>query len=56
LEAETIGLLESIKMTISKAFHHHVMFETDSRILVDLLNSTNPPINEIGDLVSKATM
>jgi hypothetical protein len=34
LEAETIGRLESIKMTISKAFHH-VMFETDNKILVD---------------------
>jgi len=52
LEAEAIGLLESIKMAISKAFHH-VMFETDSKILVDLLKSTNPPINEIGDLVSE---
>jgi len=39
-------------MAISKAFHH-VMFETDSKILVDLLKSTNPPINEIGDLVSE---
>jgi len=52
LEAEAIGLLESIKMAILKAFHH-VMFEIDIKILVDLLKSTNPPINEIGDLVSE---
>lgn len=39
-------------MAISKTFHR-VMFETDSGILVDLLNSTSPPINETGDLVSK---
>ena len=50
LQAEAISLLESIKMAISKAFHY-VMFETDNKILVDLLKSTNPPINEIGDLV-----
>jgi len=39
-------------MAILKAFHH-VMFEIDIKILVDLLKSTNPPINEIGDLVSE---
>ena len=52
LEAEAIGLLESMKLAISKAFHH-VIFETDSKILVDLLKSTTPSINEIGDLVSE---
>jgi len=40
LEAEALGLLETIKMAISKDFHH-VMFETDNKILVDLLKSTN---------------
>jgi hypothetical protein len=50
LEVEAIGLLESIKMAISKAFHH-VMFKTDSKILVDLLKSTNPPILQSMKLV-----
>lgn len=48
MEAEAIGLLESIKLAISKAFHH-VVFEKDNKILVDLLKSTTPPINEIDD-------
>ena len=34
LEAEALDLLESIKMTILKDFHH-VMFETYNKILVD---------------------
>jgi ribonuclease HI len=52
LEAEAIGLLESLKMAISKDLRH-VAFETDSKLLVDLLGNTNLPLNEIGDLVSE---
>ncbi|XP_024639948.1 uncharacterized protein [Medicago truncatula] len=51
LEAEAIGLLESLKMAISKDLCH-VAFETNSKLLVDLPGNTNLPINEIGDLVS----
>jgi ribonuclease HI len=52
LEAEAIGLLEALKMAISKGLCN-VAFETDSKLLVDLLGNTNPPLNEIGDLVSE---
>jgi len=52
LEDEAIGLLESLKMVISKDLRH-VAFEIDNKLLVDLLGNTNLPLNEIGDLVSK---
>ena len=48
LEAEAIGFLESLKMAISKDLRN-VAFETDSKLLVDLLGNINPPLNEIGD-------
>jgi hypothetical protein len=50
LKAKTIGLLESLKMAISKDLRH-VAFETHSKLLVDLLGNTTLPLNEIGDLV-----
>ena len=50
LEVETIGLLEAMKMAISSGIHN-VIFETDSRSLVNALYSTTTPLNEFGDLV-----
>jgi len=35
-------------MAISKDLRN-VAFETDSKLLVDLLGNINPPLNEIGD-------
>jgi ribonuclease HI len=52
LEDEAIGLLESLKMAISKDLCH-IAFETDSKLLVDLLGNTNILLNEIGDVVSE---
>jgi len=52
LEAEAIGLLESLKLAISKDLHN-VVFETDNKLLVDLLQKSNLSLNEIGDLVSE---
>jgi len=49
LEAEAIGLLESLRLAISKDFHN-VVFETDIKLLVDLLHNSNLSLNEIGDL------
>ena len=49
---ETIGLLEGMKMAISNGTHN-VIFETDSRSLVNALYSTTTttPLNEFEDLV-----
>jgi len=52
LEAETIGLLECLKMAISKDLRH-VVFETYSKLLIDLLGNTTLSLNEIGYLVSE---
>jgi len=52
LEAETIALLEFIKMTISNGFHS-IWFETDCKLLADALSSSTVPNTEFGDLVSQ---
>jgi len=52
LEAETIALLEAIKMAISNGFHS-VWFETDCKLLVDALSLSTVPNTEFGDLVSQ---
>jgi len=44
LEVEAIGLLEALQMVISKDLCN-VAFETDSKLLVDLLGNTSPPLN-----------
>jgi len=50
LEAESLGLLDAIKVAISNGMHV-VLFETDSKILSDAINSNFTPSNEFGDLV-----
>jgi len=50
LEAETLGLLEALKVAISNGMHF-VLFETDSKILSDMLATNNSPMNKFGDLV-----
>jgi len=52
LEAESFGLLHSLKMAISNHMHY-VTFETDSKTLVDALKVHNVPLNEFGDLVTE---
>jgi len=49
LEAKSIGLLD-IKVAISNGMYV-VLFETDSKILSDAINSNFTPSNEFGDLV-----
>jgi len=51
LEAKSLGLLDAIKVAISHEMRD-VMFETDSKILSDVIASTTTPINEFGDLVT----
>ena len=50
LEAESLGLLDAIKVAISNRMHV-VLFKTDSKILSDAINSNFTPSNEFGDLV-----
>jgi len=50
LEAETIGLLEAIKVALSNGMHV-VWFETDCKAISDALATTNIPQNEFGDLI-----
>jgi len=50
LEAESFGLLHSLKMAISNGMHN-VTFKTDSKTMVDALLARNIPSNEFGDLV-----
>jgi len=52
LEAETLGLLEALKVTISNGMHF-VLVETDSKILSDMLATNNSHVNVFGDLVSQ---
>ena len=52
LEAESLGLLDAIKVAISHGMCD-VMFETDSKILSDVIATTTTPINEFGDLVTQ---
>jgi len=50
LEAESTGLLETIKTTTSNGLQR-VLFEIGSRSLVNALNTSNTPLNKFGDLV-----
>jgi len=49
LQTESITLLEYMKTTISNG-RQAVLFETDSKNLADVLNSSITPENEFGDL------
>lgn len=50
LEVETIGWLEEMKMAIFNGMHD-VIFENDSRSLVNVLYTTTALFNEFEDLV-----
>jgi ribonuclease HI len=50
LEAEAIALLAAINTAISLGYHN-VMFETDSKLLADAINSSSSFNNELGDLL-----
>jgi len=50
LEAEAIALLESLKMATTNGMHA-VLFETDSKTLVEIIKSHATPHNELGDLI-----
>ncbi|RHN55891.1 putative RNA-directed DNA polymerase [Medicago truncatula] len=52
LEAESLALLDAIKLAISNEMHV-VLFETDSKILADALTNNSSPTNEFGDLVTQ---
>jgi ribonuclease HI len=45
-----MGLLEAIKTAITNGLQG-VLFETDSRLVVTTLNTSNIPLNEFGNLV-----
>jgi ribonuclease HI len=50
LEAEAIALLESLKMAIVNGMHV-VLFETDSKTLVEIIKSHATSHNELRDLI-----
>lgn len=52
LEAESLGLLHILKMTIPNDLHN-VYFETDNKTLVDAFLAHNVPLDEFGDLTSE---
>lgn len=51
MKAGTLSSLEALKVAISNGMHF-VLFETDSKILSDMLATNNSPINEFADFVS----
>jgi ribonuclease HI len=50
-EAEALGLLEAIKLAAARGYHS-VTFESDCRFVVDAVNTTQVPQNEVGDIIS----
>jgi hypothetical protein len=50
LEAESLGLLNAVKVIISNGMHD-VLFKTNLKLMSDSLNSNSSPSNEFGDLV-----
>jgi len=51
-EAEALGLLEAIKLVVARGFPF-VIFESDCKFVVDAVNSSQVPHNEIGDIISR---
>jgi ribonuclease HI len=51
-EAEALGLLEAIKFSIDSGMNL-VIFESDSKIVIDVVNSDSVPQNELGDIVHR---
>jgi len=52
-EIETLGLLEAIKLVVARGFPS-VIFESDCKFVVDAVNSSQVPHNEIGDIISRS--
>ena len=51
VEAEAWGLLEAIKFVVVKDISY-VIFESDCKVIVDIVNSSHLPQNELGDILS----
>lgn len=51
VEAEAWGLLEAIKFVVDKDTTS-VIFESDYKVIVDIMNSSHMPQNELGDILS----
>jgi hypothetical protein len=51
-EAETLGLYEAIKFAIAQNMSS-VIFESDCKIIVDIVNSPQVPNNEISDILAR---
>jgi len=51
VEAEAWGLLEAIKFAVVKDMPY-VIFESDCKTIVDIVNSSHLPQNELGDILS----
>jgi ribonuclease HI len=49
-EAEATGLLEAVKLAIARGMQS-VIFESDCKIVVDAVNSSVNPHNELGDII-----
>jgi len=52
LETEALGLLEAIKLVIARGFPS-IKFESDYKLVVDAINSSRGPQNEVGDIISR---
>lgn len=50
-EAEAWGLFEAMKFALANDMSS-VIFESDCKVIVDLVNSHQVPQNEIGDIIS----
>jgi ribonuclease HI len=50
-EAEALGLLEAIKLAVERGYQS-VTFESDCRFVVEAVNTTQVPQNEVGDIIS----
>jgi len=51
VEAKAWGLLEAIKFGVAKDMSS-VIFESDCKVIVDIVNSSHFPQNELGDILS----
>nr|ABD32681.1 Polynucleotidyl transferase, Ribonuclease H fold [Medicago truncatula] len=51
VEAEAWGLFEAIKFALANDMTF-VIFEYDCKVIVDIVNSSQMPQNEIGDILS----
>jgi len=50
-EAEALGLLEAIKLVVAHGYQT-VTFESDCRFVVNAVNTSQVPLNEVGNIIS----